>query len=159
MKLERAIERAKHLGRRHYNRWKSWPQILDADDYAQEAMIAYLEGRAQRHGMVDAFRKQQLGGSQKGEGRRYPEFSALVEGGTGDLGDGWDGVRRLERGVLLGQIRNQIKGLPIRTQHMMGLYYFGGYTMREIGKIFDRTDSWVHQVLRTAINQIKRRLT
>ena len=97
--------------------------------------------------------------SQKGEGRRYPEFSALVEGGTGDLGDGWDGVRRLERGVLLGQIINQIKGLPIRTQHMMGLYYFGGYTMREIGKIFDWTDSWVHQVLRTAINQIKRRLT
>lgn len=80
------------------------------------------------------------------ENQTAPEFPA----GDALNPDVLTGQREL-RGVL----SEAMKTLPERYQTVIGLYYLGGKTMREIGEELDVNESRVSQIHRAALNRMQ----
>lgn len=69
-----------------------------------------------------------------------------------------DGFEAIERDSLKAQLKREIPCLPERQRTILGLYYFEGLTLKEIGLVIGVTDARISQILGQTMLVLRGRL-
>ncbi|KKM91373.1 hypothetical protein LCGC14_1229150 [marine sediment metagenome] len=127
---------------------------LDKQDFVQEAMLGWLQGRPMLYAMMDAFRKAApLARSQIGK-LAIPRLTLLTWG----IKDPNAGEETIIKAVLLSQLREVIsEKMDEVTQDVMNRYFFkdGSETLKEIGKSHGVTGSNIYLKKRKALKKLE----
>ena len=116
------------------------------EDFVQEGMIAWIEGKSMYYGMIDAFRTQAMISpySYGVKGVKEPQMLQFEE----DL----DGVSNPSTGIEIAidaeRILKRIQSVPDEIQQfaLLGYLYFG-MSLREIGRVLEKSHEWVRTYL------------
>ncbi len=72
--------------------------------------------------------------------------------------DAEDGFEAVERASLVAQLKKEIPRLPERQRTILGLYYFEGLTLKEIGQVVGVSDARISQILGQVLLTLRGRL-
>jgi len=119
---------------------------MSYEDYVQEGVMAWLEGRSMYYGMIDAFRKQALISpySYNLKGVKEPLVIPFDENNHGSQ----DPSEDTEITVDAEKILKRIQEVPDDIQQfaLLGYLYFG-MSLREIGAVLEKSHEWVRTYL------------
>jgi DNA-directed RNA polymerase specialized sigma24 family protein len=118
------------------------------EDFVQEGVLAWLQGRSIYYGMIDAFRRlAPISPYSYGvKGVKEPEMVSFVE----ELYTQYDDDERDRIDTLLDaeKILKRIQEIPndVLQFALLGYLYFG-MTLREIGSVLEKSHEWVRTYL------------
>lgn len=150
--IERAYQKAKNLARSYAKTHSN--THLDSDDFTQEAMIAFLEGRNMGFGLIDAYRKAApLTRSQVGR-IPSPIFRQVFDHTLIDE----ESENALNRAVLTRQLREAIAQMEPINQDVIDRYYRQEQTLKEIGEAYGKSRTWVSNRIEGTIRKLQEEL-
>jgi DNA-directed RNA polymerase specialized sigma24 family protein len=116
------------------------------EDFVQEGMMAWLEGKSMYYGMIDAFRSQAKMSSYSytTKGMKEPEvllFNDEIDGAT-------DEAAEICNRIDAERILKRIQAVDNEQQQfaLLGYLYFG-MSLREIGTVLEKSHEWVRTYL------------
>ena len=130
---------------------------LDRDDFVQEAMLGWMQGRPMYFAMMDAFRRAApLARSQVGK-LPLPKNIPITNEWSGAVRDLSAGESITLKRVLISQIKELISGMDDETKDVMNRYFFqdGAETLADIGKDYGVTGSAIYLKKKRAIKILK----
>ena len=116
------------------------------EDFVQEGVLAWLEGKSMYYGMIDAFRKQALISpySYGVKGVKEPQVLPYQEEFDGYINP----LHDLETAIDAQKILKRIQSVedPIKQFALLGYLYFG-MSLRDIAEVLDKSHEWVRTYL------------
>jgi DNA-directed RNA polymerase specialized sigma24 family protein len=119
---------------------------MDLDDFVQEGIVAWLEGKPMHFRMLDAFHKQ----------TRMSKYAYSVKGmtepvefqHTDELDNPVNTIPDLEMAIDAEKILKRIQSVENDHQQfaLLGYLYFG-MSLREIGEVLEKSHEWVRTYL------------
>jgi DNA-directed RNA polymerase specialized sigma24 family protein len=151
--LDKALQKSKTLARRYYENHSN--TFIDEEDLAQEAMIAYLEGRSMGFGMIDAYRKAApLTRTQMGK-QPTPIFWQVFERTLIDE----DAEDKMNYAVLQRQLREAIAKMEPINQDVIDRYFLKEESCRQIGEHYNKSRTWARNLVQDSIRRLRKELT
>lgn len=125
------------------------PGSLDFEDYVQEGMIAWLEGRNMLHGMLDAFRKASALSVYAYKVKKT-QATKIVElddsHSPEDYHDELDAL--IDTKTMAQKVLNRIYSIADeQKQFALVAYVYLGMSLREIAEVFGKSYEWVRMYL------------
>jgi len=116
------------------------------DDFVQEGMMAWLEGKSMYYGMIDAFRAQaklspysyNVKGMKEPQVFQFDEAIDSINENAEDIATKIDAERILKRIQAVENAQQQFA--------LLGYLYFG-MSLREIGTVLEKSHEWVRTYL------------
>lgn len=135
-------------------------KVLDFDDFVQEGVLAWLEGRPMYLSMLDAFRRvanlSQYAYNIKG----LPDLERLefIEEAHTDVTESIED--ELIENIDAQRIGDRIMSIEDETTRfvVMGSLYFG-MSLRDIGEVLGKSHEWVRLLLDTQVQKLKEEFT
>lgn len=125
---------------------------LDEEDFAQEAMIAFLEGRTMGFGMIDAYRSAApLKREQVGK-ITTPIFWQVFEHTLIDE----DATSMMDHAVLQRQLREFIAKMEPIKKDVIDRYFFKQETIETIGNAYGKSRFWVSSRIKDSIRMMQK---
>lgn len=127
----------------------SHDHYLDYDDFVQEGMVAWLEGRSMYHAMLRAFGKAAKMSyySYKVKGMEEPRTITIDEL-MDSPSTGLELIEQLDRKVDAQKILRRILSIKDeRAQFAVLAHFYFGMTLRELGIVFEKSHEWVRTYL------------
>jgi DNA-directed RNA polymerase specialized sigma subunit len=146
--VEQAYNVARKLARYVMRRTAGCRQLVSFEDFVQDGMLGWLEGKDMFFAMIDAFRKQAMMSnySYKKKGMKEPGLTSFdemmhsteVENPTHE----WD------KQIDAQKVLKRIQGITDEATKfaLLGYLYFG-MSLREIAEILERSHEWVRLYL------------
>lgn len=143
--VDRAYQKAKNLARSYIRTHNN--EYLDEQDYAQECMIAFLEGRNMRFGLIDAYRKAAPLSRRQLATMNVPIFWEIFEHTLIDEG----AEDKLNHAVLLRRLSEFIALMEPIKKDVIDRYYFKHQTLDTIGHAHGKSRTWASNLIKKDI--------
>lgn len=148
--VEAAYKVARRLATMVLNRVRSsHDHILDYDDFVQEGMLAWLEGRPMYESMIRAFTNSAKisNYSYKVKGVREPVTLSLDNMNDSEH-PGENPYESLENKIDMNKILSRILEIKDeQAQFAVLAYFFFGMSLRQLGEVFEKSHEWVRTYL------------
>lgn len=145
--VERAYLKAKKLAANYYKTHGN--TYVDEADLVQGAMVAFLEGRSMKFGLIDEYRaaapltRWQIGKIPPPLFQQIFEYTLITN-------------NALDHAVLLRQLSEVIAQMEPITQDVLDRYYLKEQTFETIGKAFNRGRNWASNLIKDAIHTLQK---
>lgn len=122
------------------------PNSMGFEDFVQEGMVAWLEGKPMYYRMLDAFHKQTMMSPYSYNVKGMPEPQAVR------FEDEFDGASNpdceIEVALDAEKVLKRIQAVPDEAQQfaLLGYLYFG-MSLRDIGEVLEKSHEWVRTYL------------
>lgn len=141
---------------RSFDRLQQIQQVMDFDDFVQEGVLAWLEGRPMYLAMLDAFRRvaklSQYAYSVKG--LSDPPHTEFIEEMYTDTADSVED--ELVENIDAQRVLDRIMSIKDETTRFVvtGSLYFG-ISLRDMGEVLGKSHEWVRLLLDTQVQKLK----
>jgi hypothetical protein len=116
------------------------------EDFVQEGVMAWLEGKSMYYGMIDAFRSQAMISpySYNTKGVKEPQVLPFEDGLDGFTNP----TEAIDNAIDAQKMLKRIQAVedPIKQFALLGYLYFG-MSLREIAEVLDKSHEWVRTYL------------
>lgn len=116
------------------------------EDFVQEGMLAWLEGKSMYYGMIDAFRKQSMIApySYVTKGMKEPQVLPFDESIDAPCDDTEEVDKHIDAQKILARV--QAVDDELVQFALLGYLYFG-MSLRDIGEVLEKSHEWVRLYL------------
>jgi RNA polymerase sigma factor (sigma-70 family) len=139
--------KAKILARAYYKTHSG--TYLDEEDLAQEAILAHLQGRSMKYGIIDAFRDAAPLSNYHFKNKVPVPVFVDIDGTEPQYED---------NAVELCQLREVISQLKTQQKDVMIRHFIYGETFVEIGKVYGVSPQRIFQIKEKAVQNCRRKL-
>jgi DNA-directed RNA polymerase specialized sigma24 family protein len=146
--VEQAYTVARRIARSIMRRFAGSHQLVSFEDFVQDGMLGWLEGRSMYFSMIDAFRKQAMMSnySYKVKDMKEPGLTSFNEDVHSMTHE--NPVHEWDKHIDAQAILERIQRVDDDAQQfaLLGYLYFG-MSLREIGDVLDKSHEWVRTYL------------
>jgi len=146
--VKQAYVDARRIAQSIMRRFSGSHQLVSVEDFVQDGMLGWLEGKSMYYSMIDSFRKQAMisNHSYKKRGIKEPDLTSFNEDMHSNVNDSpvheWDTL--IDAQKVLERVR-QVKD-DAQQFALLGYLYFD-MSLREIGDILGKSHEWVRKFL------------
>jgi DNA-directed RNA polymerase specialized sigma24 family protein len=148
LETQQAYKVARRIAQSVMRRFAGSHQLVSYEDFVQDGMLGWLEGKSMYFAMIDSFRRQAMMSnySYKVKGMKEPGLTSFNEDVHSMTHE--NPVHEWDNQIDAQDILERIQRVDDDVQQfaLLGYLYFG-MSLREIGEVLDKSHEWVRTYL------------